>query len=191
MGKRYIDEKLAYARRRYIEDMIDQRADKGVWKGKVYSMVPYTVDPLAFRVGVPDLLLETRQEDLAAIDRLGVPFSLMVSMKERISLTFYATAEGKIYGLSEIHLLFGRLFPGSRLSPMESAGGDSGVHFFEHIHEGDGTPFLHTIFIFGTGNRQILGHLSGEAQEWEYLARMRDKILPTVERRDLFARNNS
>ena len=40
MGKKYIDEKLAKARRRYIEDMINQREDKGVWKGKVYSMVP-------------------------------------------------------------------------------------------------------------------------------------------------------
>lgn len=43
MGKKYIDEKLAKARRTYIEDMINQKEDKGVWKGKVYSLVPYMV----------------------------------------------------------------------------------------------------------------------------------------------------
>ena len=66
-----------------------------------------------------------------------------------------------------------------------------GVHYFDYIKDEFGTPFLHTIFIFETGNRQILGHLNGEAQEWENLIQMRDKILITVERRDFFERNES
>ena len=64
MGKKYIDEKLAKARRRYIEDMINQREDKGVWKGKVYSMIPYTMYQFDFRVNVPDFLLQVLHENL-------------------------------------------------------------------------------------------------------------------------------
>ena len=46
----------------------------------------------------------------------------MVSVKDMVSITFYVTAETKIYEPSEIHLLFGRLFPGSHLSPMKHIG---------------------------------------------------------------------
>lgn len=67
MGKRYIDEKLAKARRRYIEDMINQREDKGVWKGKVYSMVPYTMHQFDLRVNVPDFLLQVLHENLERV----------------------------------------------------------------------------------------------------------------------------
>ena len=115
----------------------------------------------------------------------------MASVKDMVSITFYATAETKIYGPSEIHLLFGRLFPGSHVSPLEHIGEKGEVHYFDYINEESGIPFLHTTFIFAAGNRQILGHLNGEAQEWENLVQMRDKILNTVERRDFFERNES
>ena len=62
---------------------------------------------------------------------------------------------------------------------------------FDYINEESGIPFLHTTFIFAAGNRQILGHLNGEAQEWENLVQMRDKILTTVERGDFFERIES
>ena len=77
MGEKYIDEKLAKARRRYIEDMINQRQDKGVWKGKVYSMIPYTMYQFYFRVNVPDFLLQVLHEDLAAANGLDSPFACM------------------------------------------------------------------------------------------------------------------
>lgn len=191
MGEKYIDEKLAKARRRYIEDMINQREDKGVWKGKVYSMVPYIMRQFYFRVNVPDFLLQVLHENLAAANGSDSPFACMASVKDMVSITFYATAETKIYGPSENHLLFGRLFPGSHVSPLEHIGEKGEVHYFDYINEESGIPFLHTTFIFAAGNRQILGHLNGEAQEWENLVQMRDKILNTVERGDFFERNES
>lgn len=191
MGKKYIDEKLAKARRTYIEDMINQKEDKGVWKGKVYSLVPYMVGRLDFCVKVPDFLLHALQESQEAAVCPDSLFACMASVKDMISITFYVTKKAKIYEPSEIHLLFGRLFPGNHLSPIECMGERGGVHYFDYIKDEFGTPFLHTIFIFETGNRQILGHLNGEAQEWENLIQMRDKILITVERRDFFERNES
>ncbi len=191
MGKKYIDEKLAKARRTYIEDMINQKEDKGVWKGMVYSLVPYTVGRLGFRVKVPDFLLQALQESREDADVPDSPFACMVSVKDMISITFYVTAETKRYEPSEIHLLFGRLFPGNHLSSVECAGERGGVHYFDYIKDESGTPFLHTIFLYETGNRQIMGQLNGEAQEWENLVQMRDKILAGIERRCFFEGNES
>ena len=92
-----------------MEDMINQREDKGVWKGKVYSMVPYTMYQFDFRVNVPDFLLQVLHEDLAAANGPDSPFACMVSVKDMVSIALYVTAETKIYEPSEIHLLFGRL----------------------------------------------------------------------------------
>lgn len=97
----------------------------------------------------------------------------------------------KIYEPSEIHLLFGRLFPGNYLSPMEYIEKKVKVHYFDYINDETGVSFLHTIFIFVTENRQILGHLNGGTQEWENLTQMRNKILATVERGNLFERNEN
>lgn len=90
MGKKYIDEKLAKARRTYIEDMINQKEDKGVWKGKVYSLVPYMVGRLDFRVKVPDFLLQALQESCLL---RGFPVCLY-GVRERHGI-YYILCEGK------------------------------------------------------------------------------------------------
>ena len=86
--------------------MINQKEDKGVWKGKVYSLVPYMVGRLDFCVKVPDFLLQALQESQEAAVCPDSLFACMASVKDMVSIIFYVKAKTKQYELSGMVLRY-------------------------------------------------------------------------------------
>lgn len=180
----YIDEKLANARRMYMEDRINQMEGKGVWKGKIYDMIPYMVTQMGLFVEVPDFLYRGRKENLPAAGNMNCPFCVMLSEDRDISCTFYSGAGSKVYRPDEMHQLFMRLYPGIQLSPLYYDGTDKELCHFCFLNKWNSSQLYHTIFLLNTGKLQIFGHLNGEAGEQEALEHIQRKILQSIERSD-------
>lgn len=179
---RYIDEKLAKARRMYIENQINQEEGKGVWKGRLYFMVPYTVPLLRISMEVPDFLYSGRKEELEAAGNMDRPFSVMLSEDRDISCTFYCGEESNLHNPDDLHRLFERLYPGNQLSPLNYGRANKEVCYFCYSNKWNSSQLYHTIFIFYTGKYQIFGHLNGEAGEQDALEHIQRKILESIER---------
>lgn len=143
---RYIDEKLAKARRMYIENRINQEEGKGVWKGRLYFMVPYTVPLMGISMEVPDFLYSGRKEELETAGNMDSPFCVMVSEDRDISCTFYSGEESKTYNPDDLHQLFERLYPGNPLSPLNYGRVNKEICYFCYSNKWNFSQLYHIFF---------------------------------------------